>query len=209
MAQKPDDFIPTRRSLIIRLKNWEDDESWKDFFDTYWKLIYGVAMKAGLTDTEAQEVVQETVIAVAKKMPAFEYDSQIGSFKGWLLHTTRWKISDQLRKRRREAGAFGAGHATSTRTSTVERIPDPGGFDLEAEWDHEWEKNIFDAAIERVKRQVRAKQYQIFDLYVLKRWPVQKVARTLGVNVGRVYLAKHRISALIKKELKNLQNRAR
>jgi|SRR6185312_8560166 len=208
MTQKPDDLIPTRRSLIIRLKNWEDQESWKDFFDTYWKLIYGVAAKAGLTDTEAQEVVQETVIAVAKKMPGFEYDPRIGSFKGWLLHTTRWKIGDQLRRRRKEGGGAERAQKTTTGTSTIERIPDPGGFDLEAEWDREWEKNIFDAAIERVKKQVKAKQYQIFDLYVVKQWPVQKVARTLGVNVGRVYLAKHRVSALIKKELKNLQNRA-
>ena len=204
MAQKPDDLIPTRRSLIIRLKNWEDQESWKDFFDTYWKLIYGVAAKAGLTDTEAQEVVQETVIAVAKKMPGFEYDPRIGSFKGWLLHTTRWKIGDQLRKRRKDGGGVERAQKTTTRTSTIERIPDPGGFDLEAEWDREWEKNIFDAAIERVKKQVKAKQYQIFDLYVIKQWPVQKVARTLGVNVARVYLAKHRVSALIKKEVKRL-----
>ena len=204
MAQKPDDLIPTRRSLIIRLKNWEDQESWKDFFDTYWKLIYGVAAKAGLTDAEAQEVVQETVIAVAKKMPGFEYDPRIGSFKGWLLHTTRWKIGDQLRKRRKDGGGVERTQKTTTRTSTIERIPDPGGFDLEAEWDREWEKNIFDAAIERVKKQVKAKQYQIFDLYVIKQWPVQKVARTLGVNVARVYLAKHRVSALIKKEVKRL-----
>ena len=63
----PNDFIPTRRSLLTRLKNWDDQESWRVFFDTYWKLIYGVAIEAGLTDTEAQEVVQETVITVAKK----------------------------------------------------------------------------------------------------------------------------------------------
>jgi RNA polymerase sigma-70 factor (ECF subfamily) len=207
MAQKPDDLIPTRRSLLIRLKNWEDQESWKDFFDTYWRLIYAVAVKAGLTDAEAQEVVQETVIAVARKMQEFKYDPGIGSFKGWLLHTSQWKISDQLRKRQREAGAFGRRHETTTRTSTVGRIPDPAGFDLEAIWDREWQRNIFDAAIEKVKRQVKARQYQIFDLYVIKQWPVQKVARTLGVNVGRVYLAKHRISALLKNEMGKLESK--
>ena len=109
-----------------------------------------------------------------------------------------------MHKRRKERGGEERAQKTTTRTSTIERIPDPGGFDLEAEWDREWEKNIFDAAIERVKKQVKAKQYQIFDLYVIKQWPVQKVARTLGVNVARVYLAKHRVSALIKKEVKRL-----
>src|SRR5947207_466930 len=62
------EIIATRSSLIKRLKNWDDRASWKDFFDTYWKLIYGVARAAGLNDAEAQDVVQETIICVAKKI---------------------------------------------------------------------------------------------------------------------------------------------
>jgi RNA polymerase sigma-70 factor (ECF subfamily) len=80
---------------VIRL-----EANWKTFFDSYWKLIYGVAIKAGLDDAEAQKVVQETIIAVAKQMEGFKYDPKIGSFKGWLLHTTRWRIADKMRKRR-------------------------------------------------------------------------------------------------------------
>ena len=79
------DFIPTRQSLLSRLKDWDDHESWRVFFETYWKLIYNAAIKAGLADAEAQDVVQETVISVMKSMPGFEYDAQHGSFKGWLL----------------------------------------------------------------------------------------------------------------------------
>src|SRR5256712_5984717 len=102
MTKSPEEFIPTRRSLLTRLKQWDDHESWRDFFNTYWKLVYGVALKSGLTETEAQEVVQETVIAVAKKMHAFKYDPAVGSFKSWLLHITRCRIADQLRRRYKE-----------------------------------------------------------------------------------------------------------
>ena len=101
MDYDSDDFIPTRHSLLSRLKDWGDQESWRDFFDTYWKLIYGVAIKAGLSGVEAQEVVQETVIAVAKKIHDFKTDPAFGSFKAWLLHLTRWRIADQFRKRQR------------------------------------------------------------------------------------------------------------
>ena len=97
MVKNCGDLIPTRSSLLSRLKNWDDQESWKDFFNTYWRLIYEVALKAGLSDAEAQEVVQETVILVAKKMQDFKYDPAVGSFKNWLLHTTRWRINDQFR----------------------------------------------------------------------------------------------------------------
>src|SRR6185295_19341664 len=93
------EFIPTRQSLLSRLKDWGDQESWKEFFDTYWKLIYSAALKSGLTDAEAQDVVQETVLSVAKKMPDFTYDPAVGSFKRWLLQLTGWRIYRQLQKR--------------------------------------------------------------------------------------------------------------
>src|SRR3954471_1118795 len=95
------ELIPTRQSLLSRLKDWNDQESWKVFFDTYWKLIYNAAVKAGLTDAEAQDVVQETVLSVLKKMPGFDYSAEKGSFKGWLLRLTSWRIVDQLRKRQK------------------------------------------------------------------------------------------------------------
>ena len=72
MPIRSDETSPTRWSLVKRLKDWDDQESWRDFFNTYWKLIYSAAMQSGLTDGEAQEVVQETVITVAKKMSSFQ-----------------------------------------------------------------------------------------------------------------------------------------
>jgi len=200
------DLIPTRESLLSRLKNWEDQESWQDFFDTYWKLIYNMARKAELSDAEAQDIVQETVISVARNIEGFRYDPALCSFKTWMLRLTRWRIINQLKKRRRENAADPFGGRASD-------APDPGpeevpvGFELEAIWDQEWEKNQLDAALERVKRQVPPEQFQIFDLYCLEQWPAQKIARTLGVPVGRVYLAKHRVSRLLKKEIRKLEAR--
>ena len=203
-----EETIPTRHSLLSRLKDWQDQESWKVFFDTYWRLIYHAARKAGLTEAEAQDAVQETVISVMKKMPGFEYEKTGGSFKAWLLQLTSWRIVDQFRKRLQGAEQSHAESRTSTRTSTVERVPDPAGLQLEAIWNEEWEANLMEAAIERVKKRVDAKQYQLFDLYVLKEWPVSKVAETMKTSQTKVYLAKHRISRLIKKEIAHLQAKA-
>jgi RNA polymerase sigma-70 factor (ECF subfamily) len=201
------EFIPTRQSLLSRLKDWNDQEGWKVFFDTYWKLIYNAAIKAGLTDAEAQDVVQETVLSVLKSMPSFEYDARKGSFKVWLLRLTSWRITDQLRRRQKGIDQKRRVAETSTRTGTVERLADPVGMKLEELWDDEWENNLMEAALERVKRKVDPKHYQAFDLYVFKKWPVSKVAYTLKINPGRVYLVKHRINNLIRKELAHLQAR--
>jgi RNA polymerase sigma-70 factor (ECF subfamily) len=142
-----------------------------------------------------------------KSMPDFRYDVQKGSFKGWLLRLTSWRIADQLRKRQRSVAHQKPEPRTSTRTATVERVADPASAQLEAKWDEEWEKNLMDAAVERVKKKVDAKHYQAFDLYVFKRWPVSKVAKTLKVSAAGVYLIKHRIGGLIRKELAYLQTR--
>ena len=217
MAQHSFDPIPTRHSLLNRLKDWGDQASWQDFFDTYWRLIYNVAVKAGLSDTEAQEVVQETVIAVAKNISEFKADPARGSFSAWLMHTTRWRIADQFRKRVRqapfltEAGKAGETPALRSddtkRTSTVNSVPDPAGLTLDGIWNEEWEKYLRTAALEQVKRLVSPKQYQMFDLHVLQNLPVRDTARTMQVSVASVYMAKHRISRLLKKEVQKLKKK--
>lgn len=210
---RSEEFIPTRESLLSRLKDWGDHDSWQDFFDTYWKLIYGTARKAGLTDAEAQDIVQETVISVANHIEGFRYDPAVCSFKRWMLQLTRWRILNQLQKRRREGAAqapnaAGAGTPSwpedTARTDTIERIPDPAGPELESIWDEEWKRTLMAAAIERLKRQVDPQQLQVFDLYCVEQWPARKVARTLGINLGQVYLAKYRIGRLLKKEVQAL-----
>src|SRR6187455_686802 len=100
-----EDLIPTRKSLLSRLKNWEDNESWRDFFDTYWKLIYAFAIQRGLSHEEAQEAVQETVVAVAKNIAKFHYDPKVCAFKTWLLGVTRSKIANQFARRARQPQA--------------------------------------------------------------------------------------------------------
>ena len=167
-------------------------------------MIYSAARKSGLTDGEAQEVVQETIITVAKKIGKLGYDPALGSFKGWLLQITRWRIVDQFRKRGRAQGQR-ASSEDDRRTATIERVPDSNVVDLDALWEKEWQENLFAAAITRVKKKVDPKQFQIFDCYVRKEWPAQKVAEQLRVSVGQVYLARHRVSAILKKEVKALE----
>ena len=203
MKPKPEEFLPTRRSLITRLKRWDDGDGWQEFFDTYWRLIYGVALKAGLSETEAEEVVQETVVAVAKQMPTFRYDAA-GSFKAWLLVIARRRIADQFRKREPWDCEQEPRNDASSRTSECERVPSSGA-DLEAVWDGEWRKNLVDAAMQRAKSRVTPRQYQMFDLYAVKAWPVLEVARTLHVSAACVYLAKHRVSRLVREELRKLE----
>jgi RNA polymerase sigma-70 factor (ECF subfamily) len=202
-----DHDIPTRGSLLNRLKDWEDHESWRQFFDTYWKLIYSAARRSGLTAVEAEEVVQETVICVSKKMTEFKYDPALGSFKGWLRQLTRWRIADQWQKRLRHPQPAKRAADNTNRTATIERLPDPKSFNLDAVWEDEWQKNLLEAAKERAKRLVGAKQYQLFDLSAVQGWPVARVVAALGVSAFQVYKARSRVTAVIKEQVEHLERR--
>ena len=207
MTIEPDEFIPTRASLLTRLKNWDDQEGWKRFFDTYWKLIYSVGRKAGLSDAEAQDAVQETIIAVAKKMPQFKYDSSVGSFKGWLLQLTRWRIVDLLRKKQYQSHGQQLRREETLNTTLAERAPEPAAPDLESVWDGEWNKHVMEAAVEKAKRQVSPAQFQMFYLHVIKNLPAKDVARRLEVKLAEVYFAKYKVGRLVQKEIKILEKK--
>jgi RNA polymerase sigma-70 factor (ECF subfamily) len=75
-------------------------------------------------------------------------------------------------------------------------------------WEEEWKQNLLASALEKIKTKVSSRQLQIFDLYVLRAWSARKVAKTLRVSLGQVYLAKHRVSALLSKEVNELEARA-
>lgn len=201
-----DDALKTRPSLLQRIQNTGDEDSWREFYELYSGLVHRFAIQRGLTETEAQDVVQETFLALAKVIPEFRYNPSLGSFRSWLLHTTQWRIYDQYHKRGPEGAARVHRSALdASRTRTVDRIPDESFSRLQTLWDHEWQQNLVASALQRVKAQISSKQFQIFDLYVLKDWPVTKVALALNIGVGGVYLTKHRVAKLVKEEIKRLE----
>jgi RNA polymerase sigma factor (sigma-70 family) len=205
MKSKPDEIIPTRESLLGRLKDWTDNESWREFFAIYRKLIFSMAIRSGLSEQESEEVVQETIISVAKTIKGFDYDPKRCSFKSWLRHLAQKRIADVFRKRSREQLMRQADE--SGKTPAIERVPDSQAADMDAAWEEEWQKELLETAIAHIKNEVSAEQYQMFDFYVLKKMPVEKVAQALGTNSGQIYLAKHRITKLLKKEIARLEKK--
>lgn len=206
LAGQDPDSLPTRRSLLSRLRDLGDDASWRTFFDTYWHLIYNVARKSGFADAEAQDVVQETVIAVARKMPGFYYDPAKGSFKRWLLLITRRRIQDHLRRLYRSASAAGEGPMGGAdgldELPGAEAAPDA---QIDAAWEQEWRDHVFQIALARVRQRSNPKPYQAFDCCVLQGLGASEVARMLGMTTAQVYLAKHRVSKAVKRAAAQLE----
>ena len=205
MGLRANDPGSTRYSLLSRLEDVADDNSWREFFERYWKLIHSLAINAGLVESEAQDVVQETIISVARDIHKFKRDRKLGSFRGWLRNTARWRIADQFRRRLGSERPGKGPVLVNIPASDWGELPDPAGLVLDVVWEREWQKSLFETAAERVKQRVKEEQYQIFDLCVNKGWPAKSVAKTMGTTIGNVYVIKHRVALLIANEIRRLE----
>src|SRR5262249_8927742 len=155
--------------LLSRLRNLDDEGSWRTFFETYWRLIYNVARQSGLSDDQAQDLVQETVIAVARKIPGFRYDPAKGSFKQWLRLMTRRPDQYHLQRLCRSlriVEAASAGSANSAESAPAQTLtPDE---EIDAAWEEAWQQNILERALARARQRVHPKSFQLFDYCVLQ-----------------------------------------
>ena len=165
MHAATDSSLQTRKSLLSRLRDLDDHESWREFFDLYWRLVYNVARRAGLGEDAAEEVVQETVISVARRMPGFTYDPSRGSFKQWLLRITRRRIMDHLRRAyRRLPSSEWSPESLEEDQMESSAVTDPILELIESNWEEEWRRTIFDAAVAIVRQEANPKNFQVFDL---------------------------------------------
>lgn len=184
--------------MVVGLRNLEDQAVWNRFFNSYWKLIYHSARSSGLEDADAQEVVQETVIAVTKNIGNLEYDRSKGSFKGWLMKTTKWKVIDQFRKIQKKQA-----RESSDDSEKIENMPDDL-HGMETYWENNWQKDLLEAAMEKIRAEVNPLYFQVYDLLVAKDLKPKEVSGKLGISVSQVYLAKHRFTEALKKTVNEM-----
>ena len=195
-------LLETRSSLIQRLKATINGESWEEFFHTYWELIYNVARRAGLSEADAQDIVQETVLKVHNSLDRFEYNRKRGTFKGWLRTVTRSRLNDFFKKQQRRPAL---NQSLESAGDELQNLEDPEGPEIEKIWDEEWSKNLIQSALNRTKKLTSPKQFQIFKCHYIDEWTVRETCRTLGVNAAQVYMAKQRVGKIFREAVETLQ----
>jgi RNA polymerase sigma-70 factor, ECF subfamily len=197
-------WLRTRASLIARLQGDVDSVSWEDFYDTYWRAIYGYAIHFGAPHGEAEDVVQEVLLKVFRKMATFEYDRGRGRFLSWLKTLTRTSVCDRFRRRRVRV----EGHLQQELdgvTTRIASLPDPDSLDIPDPWERERRGAILASALERVEQRVAPKTYRAFLMYALEDKPAASVARELGIAVDNVYVYRSRVVSLLRDEVRHLQ----
>jgi len=183
----------TRASLLQRLKDPQDAASWKEFFHLYSPLLASYARARGLSADLAEEIVQQCMVTLAEHLKTFEYSKDKGGFKSWLRTMANRKVIDLLKKRHVPAVDLAALEQVQSREPAADEV-----------WEAEWRKHHLMYCLKLVKQEVAPNTYQAFDCYVLKEWPVERVAQTLGVSANKVYVAKTRIEKKLRRKMLEL-----
>lgn len=205
LSHSPPPSATTRPSLLLRIRDASDREAWRQFVDLYAPLIYGLARKRGLQDADAADVTQDVFRAVAVAVPSWNYDPQRGSFRGWLYTVTRNKINDFLRDRKL-APALGQGTGDTATQMYLEQQPDwATPAEDESAWQREAQQRVFAVAAERIRREFQESSWKAFWQVAVEGKSGEETARGLHMSVGAVYVAKSRVLARLKKEIKQLQ----
>jgi RNA polymerase sigma-70 factor (ECF subfamily) len=195
-------LLETRSSLINRLKATINGESWEVFFNTYWELIFSVARRAGLSEADSQDIVQETILKVHKSLDRFQYNRERGSFKGWLRTITRSRLTEHFKKQQRQPQTQ---QPREDEDDPLANLADPQGPELERIWSEEWSRSLIQRSLAFLKQQVSLKQYQIFKCHCIDEWTVKEVCDALNVNAAQVYMAKQRVGKIFAAKLERLK----
>lgn len=197
----------TRSSFLERLKNWADQESWRRFIADYGCVIRASALKAGLRSDEADDVVQETLLSVARSIPGFVYDRTKGTFEAWVRKIAQCRVTDHLRQR--EMPGYQSVHA-SRRSDVTDRADSNrlshGDDPFATRWETAWRESALYAGMERLKRSTSAEHFQIFHMSVIDGIEESEIARILGVRRATVYLIRHRLSRKLQREIEQFRH---
>ncbi len=188
----------TRPSLLVRLRDRRDSAAWTSFVRLYGPLVYRYGQRSGLQDADAADLTQDVLSSVSDAVARLQYDPQRGSFRGWLFTLAQRRLYDlRCRKGRQEQGSGG-----SSAQVLLQEQPAPEKAD---EWEREYQQQLFSTAAEEIRPSFQPATWQAFWQTAVEGRSGQDVAGELGLTVAAVYLAKSRVMARLKQQIRELE----
>jgi RNA polymerase sigma-70 factor (ECF subfamily) len=193
----------TSLSLLESIRNERDQRAWAEFFRRYAPMLLGFAKRMGLADADANDAVQETLLAVHATFREMSgpFDRSKGRFKAWLRGIAKHKVHDVQRRRvraervaRRFAESEGRQEQTDDPPSAADEL-----------FEREWQRNLLARVLQQVSREVDPAVYQAFELYAVHGQKAEQVAKLLGISRNAVYISKTRVLQRVRAALRQLE----
>jgi RNA polymerase sigma-70 factor (ECF subfamily) len=188
----------TRITLLGRLRRDPTNQAaWGEFVEQYGPKIYGWCRTWGLQEADAQDVTQNVLLKLAQRLREFQYDPA-RSFRAWIKTLTHHAWSDFVESRQKagrgsgDSAVHGLLHSVAARDDLIQQ--------LEAEFDRE----LLEEAIRRVRLRVAPQTWSAFALTALEGRSGAEAAERIPMQVAQVFIAKRRVRKMLEEEIAKL-----
>ena len=185
--------LETRHSLIVRLKDVQNDFAWRDFVCAYEGFLIQLARRQGVPERHVPDVTQQILMTIAKSIEGWKDDGNSASFRRWLSTVSRNVAIRFMSQERKQTGGVGGSDLVSA-LQNVEAPPDQHSV-------RRYEHELIVWAAEQVRHEFIETSWRAFWATVIEERPVDEVASQLGVTAGSIYMSRSRIMAKIKKRI--------
>lgn len=190
----------TRPSLMLRLLNAGDEAAWAEFLAIYEPILLRLLRKHGLQDSDARDVCQQVLAAVACDLEQWKPDGAAASFRRWLFQIARHRVIKFLSRQRPWAVATGGTDAHEL----MAEHPD-SQESLTAEFEVEYRQQLLLCAAAQIRGEFRESTWLAFWKTCIDGRGIADVADELGMTAGNVYVARSRIMARLRTRVAELQ----
>jgi RNA polymerase sigma-70 factor, ECF subfamily len=176
-------------TLLLRLiAQSAGEDAWRRFYARCEPVLLAVIRRAGFSEHDAQDILQEVMAACLESLRDKRYDPAQGRLRAWVRGIATNKIHEARRRRARpEVQIADPSDATGFLAGVADDHSLPDVFE------EEWERAVMAECQATARRQVDGPTYRAFELYALEDWPVEKVAEHLKLSTNAVYIAKSRV----------------
>jgi RNA polymerase sigma-70 factor (ECF subfamily) len=192
-------MLPTSQSLLERLQDRADSQAWQRLLSVYEPWLRGWLSRAGLQPADRDDVLQDILLVVSEKLPQFVHNGQPGAFRTWLRTILTYRVRHFLRGRQNQQALV----ALQPLSNWVDQLADPDSV-LSRQWDQEHDQQLARRLLASIQCEFNAQTWQVFQLLVLEELPAAEVAQRVGITQNAVYVAKARVLARLRAELRGL-----
>lgn len=193
-------MFTTSLTLLERLRDPRDAAAWNQLVLLYTPLLHSWLRPHCGQEANADDLTQEILTVLARKIKDFAHNRRLGAFRTWLRTITAHKLGDHLRSVRRQAGPG----FVEEPASLLEQLADPAS-DLNRHWERQHDQHIAQALLELIRPEFAPATWEAFHRLVVEDQPTAEVAVALNVTANAVLIAKSRVLARLRREWRSWQ----
>lgn len=194
-------FPETRPSLLHSLRGEATEESWASFFQRYAPAVMRAARYRGLDEHDADDVVQQVMVAIARHIKGFDYNRDRGRFRHWVRRIAESKIADHFRHRPPVINSAALDDEVYDQPTADEA--------WEAVWENEWRLQDINYCLENIRQSVAPRTFEAFRLYVIDGVSAADTAAAVGMSTHHVHVIRCQLLRRVKREIERLQKQRR